>query len=401
MSPASRSVMRWCEALPGLISSRCAMSVVERGACRSARTAARVRRAAGPVRRARARLRPEGGDASGRVDQRRLPWLDVGRGRARPLERRRHQDQPAASQPDRRVADARDADVVVGPEDTRMQVGEQRRRAALGEPAGPVLDVGVEEGPDARPCRLERALPERLDGVGQTPDLSTRMLEPCLVDLLGLRMLGAEQFDVVADLLHRRPPQRIQVVLDPAERTAGRRGEEVRRVAARRDQRHDRPQREPAEPAARPRSHGRCSAAVEGSRRATSERSPPRSARRRSACARGLRRRRRSGSRSGHHDLQRRPVGVGEVHRVVVAVTHAARGRQAASRSRTRSCWRVVAWRRGAGPAAALGRARAGAPADRGTRARRPGRAFRTGPRPSTASYHSSERRRSRTSSET
>ena len=132
-----------------------------------------------------------------------------------------------------------------------MQVGEQRRRTALGEPVRPMLEIGVEEGADSRPRGLERALPERLERVGEAPDLPPWMLEPRVREPR-LRVLAPKQLDVVADLLHRRPPQRGQVVVDAAEGTGGSRGEKVRRVAAWRDQHDDRLQGEPAEPAAEP-----------------------------------------------------------------------------------------------------------------------------------------------------
>ena len=85
-----------------------------------------------------------------------------------------------------------------------MQVGEQRCRAAPCELARPVRDVGVEEGPDARPGGLDRPLPERLDGVGGAPDLTKWMLEPGLRDALP-RVLGAKELDVVANQLTARP----------------------------------------------------------------------------------------------------------------------------------------------------------------------------------------------------
>ena len=130
-----------------------------------------------------------------------------------------------------------------------MQVGEQFCRAALCEPARAVRDVGVEKGADPRPGGLQRPLPERMNGVGEAPDLATRMLEPPLGDSRS-RVLGAEELDVVADLLDGGAAERSEVVVDTPERTGGRRGEEVGCVAARGDQRDDRLQRDPVEAAA-------------------------------------------------------------------------------------------------------------------------------------------------------
>ena len=222
MSPASRSVVRWCEALAGLIDSRCAMSVVDRGRVEVGedRGAGGAEQPGESVGRVRAFV-PEGGDAAGRVDQGRLPRLQVGRGRARPLECRRHHHQPAAVQRDRRVADARDvewssAHVTPGWRSAKSAAGPPwaSRRARCAMSASRKAWIRGQAGSSARSQNASMvSASRRISRRGCSSHASESRVRGCSV---------AEELDVVADLPHRRPPQCGQVVLDPAERTGGR-----------------------------------------------------------------------------------------------------------------------------------------------------------------------------------
>ena len=187
--------------------------------------------------------------ARGGVDQRGLPGLVGDRHRALPGERRRHQQQALVGERRARRVRALDPQLAVAPLDHVVKVGELRVGAAARQPPGVVLDVGLEQRLDARPVRLDRALPVLGERVAQAAELPARVVEQRL-HRRGYAAPAEADPHLLAHARGRRSPHQLELLADLGQRAARRRGDEVRRIAPRRYQLDRREQVDAAEVAA-------------------------------------------------------------------------------------------------------------------------------------------------------
>ena len=115
------------------------------------------------------------------------------------------------------VVGDRDLEAFVAPAHVRVQVGEQLRRPARGEPPRAVQHVGLEQRAHALPVRRERDLPVGGERVGQAFDRAPRRAQERRGELRVHALLDAHA-DLEAHALVRRRADRGELVLEARER---------------------------------------------------------------------------------------------------------------------------------------------------------------------------------------